>query len=525
MESNGLPFKITPELLIEMILRRRWIILISLCASLIAGICLVWLLPRIYEAKTLIIVEGQRVPQNYVQSLVTEDTAQRIATISQQILSTSNLENIIKDFKLFDKPEFGNLFLEDKVADLRKRISVDVIGNRRETEAFTISFKGENPEKVMQVTNGLASSFIDENLKVRESQAIGTSQFLDAELQTMRKRLEEVEEAIKNYRKNNMGELPEQLETNLRILERLEENLTNRQQQLREAKIRLADLKNQTARSSETIVVIGGGDNSGQPNTNGASLDDLRAQLQAIQSRYTEKHPDIVRLKARIAELEATLTNQANSDNVDASVPISPQLRNQYIEAQREIQIAESEIESLKAQIGEYQKRIEETPKREQDLLGLRRDYQNIQASYDSLLNRKLEAEIAVNMERKQKGEQFRVVDPARLPQRPVEPDMRKIFIMVIMLGAGLGGGVSFLLEYLNTSFRSAEEIESQYSVPVLTSIPFLITKKHIILRKVNNFVSIAFSGIVAVLFLAFGLLSFIGPDSINTLINKIINS
>lgn len=520
MESNELPFKITPQFLIEMILRRRWIILIGLCLSLIVGIFLVITLPRVYEAKTLIIIEGQRVPQNYVQSIVTEDTAQRIATISQQILSTSNLEMIIKDFKLFNAPENESLFLEDKVANLRKRIAVDVIGDRRSTEAFTITFKGEDPGKVMQVTNGLASSFIDENLKVRESQAIGTSQFLDSELETMRKRLEQVEESIKNYRKQNMGELPEQLETNLRIMERLEQNLTDRQQQLREAKIRLADLRNQTNRNAGPIVVIGGSENAASQTGEGASLEDLKAELQALQSRYTDKHPDIIRLKSRIAELEANLKNQQDAGSAMNAAPISPQLRAQFIEAQREIQVAESEIESLKVQIGQYQRRIEETPKREQELLSLRRDYQNIQASYDSLLNRKLEAEIAVNMERKQKGEQFRVIDPARLPQRPVEPDMRLIFVMVLALGVGVGGGVSFLLEYLNTSFRNPEEIESNYGVPVLTSIPFLITKKHIILRRVNNVGSIAFTGVVGVLLVAFGLMSFIGPDVISSFIN-----
>ena len=511
-ENSGIPFKITPQFVFEMILRRRWIILIPMGLALIAGIWLAFYLPKIYEAKTLIIIEGQRVPQNYVRSIVTDDPAQRIATISQQILSTSNLEKIITNFGLFSGPEYQNAFLEDKVTNLRQRISVNVMGNRRETEAFTITFKGRDPKKVMLVANGLASNFIEENIRNRESQATGTSQFLDSQLEAMRKKLEELEENIKNYRKSHMGELPEQLDTNLRIMERLQENLTAKQQQLREAKIRLGDLQNQTKRNQGPLVVIEGSGRTNQPT--GASLEDLRAELEALRARYTEEHPDIQRLKSRIAELESE-QKHGSGDKADRHIPRA--LRAQIQDAQREIQVTESELRQISNQIAVYQERVEDTPKREQELLGLKRDYQNIQASYDSLLNRKLEADIAVNMERKQKGEQFRVVDPARLPQRPVEPDMRRLFIMVVALGLGLGAGISFLTEILNVPFRAPDDIESLYGKPVLTTIPFMKQRKDILLQRLNNAMSIAFTGIVCILLMVFGVISLNGPEIVGS--------
>ncbi|MGD9163087.1 MAG: GNVR domain-containing protein [Desulfobacteraceae bacterium] len=517
MEKNEASFKLTPEFILEMIIRRRWLILIPIFISMLIGIALVILLPKVYEAKTLILIEGQRVPQSYVQSIITEDPAQRIATISQQILSTTNLENIIKDFNLFEGPKAKDLYLEDKVKNLRERISVDVIGNRRETEAFTITYRGKEPRKVMLVANGLASYFIEENLKSRESQAIGTSQFLDSELESMRTRLEQVEEAIKNYRKSNMGELPEQLETNLRILERLQANLTNKQQQLRETKIRLSDLQSQTTRNTTPIIVIEGAGRTNQPTR--ASLEDLQAELHSLESRYTDKHPDIQRLKNRIEEMKVKLAKSAGDTSGTENVSVPPQLRSQINEAKRDITVAEAELKDLKDEIAGYQKRIEETPKREQELLSLRRDYQNIKASYESLLNRKLEADIAVNMERKQKGEQFRVIDPARLPERPVEPDMRKLFIIIFVLGIGIGGGAAFLLEYMNTAFRNPADIESFYDIPVLTSIPFLMTPKHMMMRKINNAASIVFSGVVFVLIMFFGLVTLKGPELIGTII------
>ncbi len=500
--------KITPEFVIDMIVRRRWIIMVPLSLALVVGISLAIVLPKLYEAKTMILVESQRVPQNYVQSIVTEDTAQRINTISQQILSRTNLEKIIKDFELFSGPEHQKMFIEDKVASLSKNISVNVITDRhRSTEAFTITFKGTDPEKVMRVANGLASYFIEENLKVRESQAIGTSTFLESELETMRVRLEELEELIKVYRKNNMGELPEQLESNLSILERLQENLSSRQQNLRDAKARLADLRVQATSREPTVVVIGGNQ---QPREGAASLEELKDQLEAMQARYTEKHPDVQRLKRQIADLE---TRAAEPGGASTSQRIPAELRQQIADANLDVQLAEAEIVDLRNQVNSYQARIENIPKREQELLSLRRDYENIQTTYESLLNRKLEADIAVNMERKQKGEQFRILDPARVPQRPVEPDLRKLFLVVLVAGFGFGGGIAFLMEFIKPTHRWPEEIEERYQMPVLAMIPQLMLPRQMLLKRANIAASLAYSLVIIVLFGVMGLMSLKGPE------------
>lgn len=499
--------KITPEMVVDIVLRRRWFIMVPFSIALIVGIYFAITTPRIYEAKTMILVEGQRVPQNYVQSVVTEDTAQRITTISQQILSRTNLEKIIKDFKLFSDPRLKKMYIEDQVALLRQRITVDVIRDaRRATEAFTIAFKGREPEKVMQVANGLASYFIDENLKVRESQAIGTSTFLESELEAMRLKLEQLEEKIKEYRRTNMGELPEQLETNLRILERLQEDLTDRQQSLRDARSRLAVLNSQATSREPSVVVISGNQ---QANSDSASPAELRSQLEALQSRYTDKHPDIQRLKKQIADLEASQNANPGGQN---RIPF--EMRQQIAEAQREVQSIEGEIDSMRVQISDYQNRVENIPKREQELLGLRRDYENIQATYESLLTRKLEADIAVNMERKQKGEQFRIVDPARVPQRPIEPNMKKLFVFTIAAGLGLGCGLAILLEFGIPTYRRPDEIEDQYELPVLVSIPALLQPKQLFLKKVNVIASVAYSAAIFVLVGLLGLLSVVGSES-----------
>lgn len=502
---------ITPQYILDLVLRRRWVILLPFCAILLFGIVFVVKTPRIFEAKTLILVEGQSVPQSFVQSIVTEETSERINTISQQILSRTNLERIVQEFSLFDGPEYEAMYMEDKVTSIRNNIAVNVIHDRRRTtDAFEIIFRGKDPEKVMRVVNGLAASFIDENLKVRESQAVGTSTFLESELETMRNRLEQVEENIKNYRKENMGELPEQLDTNLRILDRLQVDLSNRNQNIRDAKIRLNELENQAVSRRSPVVIIGGNQNT---QGNVSSLEDLVAELETLKSRYTPKHPDIIRLKKQIAEMESRQASHPGMESRGETPLISAALRSQLAEARREIQMNQNDIADLENQIAIYQRRVENTPKREQELLGLRRDYQNIQASYDSLLNRKLEADIALNMERKQKGEQFRIVDPARLPRRPVEPNMQRIFLMVIAAGLGLGGGLAFLLDYMDNSFRKPEDIESYFKLPVLTTIPLLVSPRQAIMKRLEAIGSICFALFNICLLGVFGLISLRGMD------------
>lgn len=498
--------EMTPEFIIDLMIRRRWLILLPLSLALIGGIVLAIWIPRTYEAKTLILVEGQRVPQAFVQSIVSEETNERISTISQEILSRTNLEKILTEFSLYSGPEYEDMYIEEKVASLRKDISVNVITDRRrQTDAFEISFKGKDPEKVMHIVNGLANSFINENVKVRESQAIGTSDFLESELETMRLRLEQVEEEIKEYRKTYMGELPEQLETNLRVLERLQDNLSDRQQTLRDAKIRLANLKTQAATRQPSIVVIGGDQ---RPQEGAVSMDDLVGELESLRSRYTEQHPDIIRIKKQIEELKA---GASAIDGSSSAANIPRAIRRQMIEVEREIKLAESEIQNIEHQMAEYQKRVENTPKREQELLSLKRGYENVQTSYDSLLGRKLEADIAVNMERKQKGAQFRIVDPARLPEQPVEPNLRKLFLMIVATGIGAGGGLAFLLEYIDTSFRKPDEVEDVLKLKVIAAIPTIFNPKQVQLGKIERIGSIAYAAVTFGLFAVFGIITIKG--------------
>ena len=523
------PIPMDPKIIVDTLIRRRWVIILPFFLAMMAGIVLAVKLPKIYKASTLILIQAQKVPEQYVKSIVTTEPGERINTLSQQILSRTNLEKIIDEFNLYQGPGFEKLYVEDKIDNLRKNISVTVSNDqRRENDAFTISYQGKNPERVMRITNTLASFFIDENLRLRESQAIGTSDFLEDELQSMKKRLEEVEEQLKGYRETNMGELPEQLDSNLRILERLQTHIGESQQSLSDARIRLASLQNEIKmlRDQPTSVTLG----QGQPEEP-TTLNQMYAQLESLLSRYTERHPDVIRLKTRIQEMEKQAppasggNNAEKSGNMGFSPPtISPEYRAQRNEITQEIARLETDIADSTRQISIYQSRIENTPKREQELLSLRRDYENIKMTYSSLLSRKLESEIAVNMERKQKGEQFRVIDTAQLPQKPVKPDMKKLFIIVVGAGLAIGGGIIFLLEYLDNSFKRPQEIESQLNLPVLCTVPQIISKKAILWRKIENVCCVGTGVFSLVLLIGFAFLTLGGVDITLDIVKKAIN-
>jgi len=512
---------------IDLVFRRRWLMIIPFCLAMVVGIYLAIMLPRIYEASALILVRPQRVPESYVKSIVTTDIESRISTIQQQILSRTNLEKIINQFNLFSDPGQEKMFLEDKVADLRKRIEIEIETtgprNRNKTaDAFSITFSGTEPELVMRVANGLATFFIDENLKVREAQAVSTSDFLDDELLAMRKRLEVVEQQLKDYRKNHMGELPDQLETNLRILDRLQMQLNEKQANLRDEKNRLSAVEAQIEANRKFLT-----ESRAALTEEGASvsLEQLRAQLAALRASYTDSHPDVIRLQDKIANLEESyrsgesrasgyLPGQASSDPavLMAQKSLDEQVRQRRLSL-LEIQNLEVEIANIERQVKEYQQRVEATPQNEQELLGLQRDYSNIKQSYDSLLNRQLEAEIAVNMEKKQKGEQFSIIDSAVIPQKPVSPNMERLLLLCILAGLGVGFGLIYILQFLDSSYRAPDDFESDLGLPVLVTVPKIFHQKDYWWQGVNQVLTAVSIFIALCLVAGFAVLVFNGVE------------
>ncbi len=479
----------------QIAVRRKYWIIIPFLVTLLGGLAYALIAPKLWEAETLILVQAQSVPESYVQSIVSEGVDERLKTISQQVTSRTNLESIIAQYRLNEDSPMQSQMIEDKIELLRKRINIGVNpgdrlrarrGHETGTSAFTIAFQWEDPRKAMQVANALASNFISENLKVRETQALGTSAFLSEELASIEKRLREKEEELKTYREKFMGGLPSQLDGNIKMIEGLQMQLERLNGSIRDRENRRLVLQGELSASKSESTPVRGADQRAIPEES-RDLATLKSQLAGLEAKYTPSHPDVIRLKTLIESLESKEQGRS-PDSKEGTRPSETPANRRLLE---ELRLVEMEIRSLRyeadrvtAQLRTYQKWVEETPRREQELFAQNRDYDRLKELHSSLLKRKLEAEIAVSMEKKQKGEQFRVLDPAKVPTRPIKPDMQRIMLTVLALALGLGCGLAYVVEMMDTSYRSPEEIEKELKVPVLMSIPYRRTEQEIKGRK-----------------------------------------
>jgi polysaccharide chain length determinant protein (PEP-CTERM system associated) len=505
----------------EIVLRRMWWIIIPFLVSILIGIGLGLKMPKVYRASTLILIERQRVPAGYVRQIVSTDLGDRLRTITQQVTSRTNLEKIINEFNLYNEPG-RHMFMEVKVGILRKQITIDVSrGGREGAFAFQIFFTGKYPKQLAEVANALASYFITENLKLREDHAIGTSEFLAGELETIRRRLLEKEEVLKRYRKRYMGGLPEQLDTNLRILERIQGQIVTNQENVREAESRKLLIQQQISEAAEIRRARAAQGEVAQP----TSLNQLKTQLASLEARYTQRHPDVIRLKENIADLESKeKTDSKEVEEVPEGRGITQaeiNLANQLREIELQIENLKAEAAQLRSQMKWYQTQVENTPKREQELMSLNRDYRNIQETYNSLLSRKSEAEIAVNLEKKQKGEQFRILDPAKTPKIPFKPDRKRILLMAMALGFALGCGLAYLRETMDTSFRKPEDIEELLQIPIIASLPFTSNARELRRLKRKKILTVLSVGLT---FLLLGVVMVLSIKGVDATVNFIKN-
>jgi polysaccharide chain length determinant protein (PEP-CTERM system associated) len=475
---------------LNLLLRFRWAVMAPFCLAMVAGIYMALFLTPVYEASTLVLITPPDVPSNIVNPIMSEKLESQINTIKQQIQSRSNLEKLIGSFRLFADPAGQNMFMEDKLEKLRGNIKIDLIQSRsREgSNAFSITYKDNDPERTMKIANALAANFIDQNMEYREEKAVGTTDFLESELEAMRTKLKDTENQLSVFRNQYMGELPEQLQSNLQLLSSLETQLNNRQERLRDERSRLQIAQSeidqirrelQNVRSLPPEPASGTTPQAGRPMT----LPQLREQMASLQGVYTDQHPDVVRLKTMIAEMEAQEPTQdstaqprgagkAPESLPSASSPLLREALKRRMEAEANLANTQIEVSQINQQIREYRLRIERTPQREEQLLSLKRDYDNIKKAYESLLSRKTEADMAVSMQKKNKGEQFRVVDYAKLPEKPISPNMRLLFGLFTAAGLGIGAGIIFLFEFFDTSVRKPEDFQARLSLPVLMVMP-----------------------------------------------------
>ncbi|OPY93067.1 MAG: putative tyrosine-protein kinase in cps region [Syntrophaceae bacterium PtaU1.Bin231] len=457
----------------EIFLRRKLYFVVPLVVVFLGACLVAALTPRKYMASTLVLVTPPRIPAELVRSTVTSGITERLNSISQEIMSRTRLEAVIDELKLFPE-ETKKMDREALVALMRQNIKVDIPQRTSENVGyFAIKYTSKDPVVAAAVANKLSSLFIEENLKQREQQAVGTSEFLANELKTTKEKLEAQGKELADYKRKYLGELPEQRDTNIRLLEQIQLQYQRNEESLRAAQDRQLLIGRQMRELENPSVQTGEG--AAGTRTRGSfetQLDDMKKNLAELQSRYTERHPDVVSLKRKIAEME----KRKEVFNIKND-PRYRELANTMTTTDLEIKRLQEESGKLRAQMGQYRGRIEGATVREQQMSSLVQEYENTKRLYESLLKKSEEAQQAENLERRQKGEQFRVVDPARVPEKPFQPDIPKILLMGLIAGLACGLGGIFAREQLDRSFHDPEDVEATLGFKVLANIPKIISK------------------------------------------------
>jgi succinoglycan biosynthesis transport protein ExoP len=482
--------------------RRKWLAVCIFAMVFTAVTSVVVFLPNIYESTATILVERQQVPEAFVQATVTSGIELRLQAITQQVLSRSRLEGLINRFGLY-ADVLQRVPLEEVIETMRKSIVLEQKGKQQSggkndpTVAFSISYKGKNPQQVAQVTNTIASFYIEENLKVREQQAAGTAEFLGAQLTEVKQKLEEQEKRLSQFKERYMGELPEQLPANLAGLERLNaqlrlnnEKLARSTEQRTALAQQLAELEGLKSPGKTREAALPNAQReatlpNAQPESNVLRLEKLQQDLASLRARYNENYPDIIWIKSVIAALEqqSATTDSPKKPARGTESPLNPyvqQLKKEFGSLDAEIKALRVEEQNLLSSIHLYQQRVESTPRRDQELQLLLRDYDTAKSRYQSLLKRDEEAKLAASLEQRQKGEQFRLLEPAVPGKKPVEPKRSQLLLMGLVMALGLAGGSMILTEQLHPSFHTAQELGAFTQVPVLVSLPRIITRADI---------------------------------------------
>jgi len=508
----------TPSDVVFLLVKFKWLIILPALVLGIVAVLYARTLPDLYTSQTVLQVVAPRVPRNIVQSTVTTGIEERLPAITQQILSRTRLERIIQDFGLYAEERQTEL-MEDVVQTMRSRINVGLDRG----DAFRVSFVSEDPRQAMRVAERLASLFVEENLRDREVLAEGTNQFLDSQLDEARRRLLEHERRLEEYRRQWRGELPSQLQTNLQALQSLQSRYGQLAESINRDRDRhlvlermLADLTAEAVAAENPDPDEGpaptlGLDLAGDvptipPGSAARQLEMARLQIEAMLLRLKPEHPDIARANRILQELERKAEEEAAQRPVSIAGKPAPEdpavalrenkmhaIRNEMENIERQIEQKREDQARAQAQIAEFDRRVDATPTRESEMIALNRDYATLQGMYTALLQKGEDAKIAANLERRQIGEQFKVIDAARVPERPFSPDRTLYNFGGFAVGLALGLGFIVLMEVKDSSFRTDDDVVGVLSLPVLATVPAIYTRaERRSMRKRNRLLAAA---------------------------------
>jgi polysaccharide chain length determinant protein (PEP-CTERM system associated) len=497
--------KYTPEDIIRLVWARRWFLVVPVVVCSFAGLIVSAMLPDVFESDMLIQIVPQRVPDSYVRSTVTMRTEDRLSAVSSQVMSRTQLEAMVLEFDIY-RDERAKLPMEDVVETMRGNIAIELVrssGSREQNQvdAFHLKFKYGDPEVATRVTQRLGTLYIDYNARDRGALAQATNQFLETQLVEARARLEAQERKLEQFREAHAGRLPSQLDFNMQAIQSAQMQVQAVVESLardRDRKLMLERLYNDALAEPVAVAAAPAPANTQTPEpaatgTARQQLELARTTLARLELRLKPEHPDVLRTKRMIADLEARVEEEAKSASA-ATAGAAPtpapaltqaeqtrrerltQMRAEIESLDRQIAFKESEEQRVRAKVAEYQQRVEAVPGTESEWMALSRDYETLQTAYRGLLSKSEESKVAADLERRQIGEQFRILDPARTPVRPVSPNRMQVNAAGVGLGAFIALALVAFLEIKDSSFRNDADVFNVLALPVLAQVPYLET-------------------------------------------------
>jgi uncharacterized protein involved in exopolysaccharide biosynthesis len=536
------------------IIRRGKKSFVIICLTIfVLGLVIAFALPPIYRSQSTILIENQQIPQQYVQTAITGFVEERLQMITQQIMSRTRLVEVINNFGLY--PEMKDKYTtEEIVEEMRddiklETISAEVVDARTgrqmvATIAFTLAYEGKSPSVVQKVANVLASLYLEQNLKTRGQQASDTTVFLQQERDNLKAQIDEIQEKLSEFKQKNTGALPEFTNINLQNLARFESEISQADMQLRSLQERLIYLKGQLAGVDPLNPIV---TEDGKAIMNPKErLKYLRMMLVSQQASLSEKHPDIIRLKNEIRQLEAQtgdtddsvekarrlndlkgqlaklegrlgpkhpdvvktkneielLSKQIEETKVNDTIssisekqPDNPayiNLMTQIASAEMDIKTYTQQKAELKKKIDGYMVKIEKSPLLEKEYNDMVRDLDNARMKYSEVVSKLMEAKIAQGMEETNRGERFTIIDPGQLPEKPYKPNRLAIILISLVLALGAGVGFAAVQETMDTSIKTAEKVMEITGVPVFSTISFIETDEELRAKKRKKIIWLA---------------------------------
>ncbi|MEO8726040.1 MAG: Wzz/FepE/Etk N-terminal domain-containing protein [Acidobacteriaceae bacterium] len=469
---------------IDILRRRRWVILLPLLIVPLLAWVTAKIVPPRFVSTTLVLIEQKRVPDDYVKPVTTEDLNGRLASLKEQIYSRTRLEPIITRFQLYASQ---HITMDDKLDLMRKAIIVQPIKSELVTRVngmpgFTISFTSDTANTAQQVCGEITSLFLSENLRRQQAAVQGTVDFVSGQLDNAKAALDEQDTKLAAFQRAHFGEMPVNSQNNLTILQTLSTQLDATTQNIAQLQQNRLYLDTMLAQTAQDAAVSGKSDGSGQ------SLADLQTQLDKMvaaesdmESRYAPDYPDVARLKRdietqkkKIADAKAAPPAAPGTGAKVKEAPAMAQMRAQLQAANRALDDKKMQQEQLKQRIVEYQKRVQSSPGVQGQLNELSRGYTTALQNYNDLLEKRNHSEMAGDLEKKQQGEQFRVIDPPNLPDSPTFPDLRIFLGAGVVLGIMMGIMLAAFLEYRDRSVRNERDIFAFTKLPTLGTIPVI---------------------------------------------------